>query len=112
MTFSSSDGSQTLDADQSAINRLYIKKMDNAFLAKPGDKVTAGFIKGAMSWMGGYVYLDKDNNGAFDVNYDDNGVNEAKDLMSYSMYKDKNSEGAAVSGEPALNPPAFTIPLT
>ena len=110
VTFSSSDGSQTLEADQSAINRLYIKKMDNAFLAKPGDKVTAGFIKGAMSWMAGYVFLDKDNNGAFDVNYDDNGVNEAKDLVSYSMYKNKNSAGADVSGEPALNPPAFTIP--
>ena len=110
VTLSSSDGSQSIDADQSVIGTLYIKKMDQAFLAKPGDKVTPGFIKGAMTWMAGYVYLDQDNNGAFDVDYDDNGVNDAKDLMSYTQYKDKNSLGAAVSGDPGLNMPSFTIP--
>lgn len=112
VTFSSSDGSQTLEANQSVINRLYIKRMDNAFSAKPGDKVNAGFIKGAMSWMGGYLYLDKDNDGLFNVDYDDNGVNDAKDLVSYTQYKNKNSAGGTVADntDPGLNLPSFTIP--
>ena len=112
VTLVSSDGSQSLEADQSAINRLYIKRMNNTFLAKPGDKVTAGFIKGAMSWMAGYVYIDQDNNGNFDVDYDDTGVKAMKDLMTYSQYKGTDCNGNAIDGKtgPNLNPPSFTIP--
>ena len=110
VSLSSSDGSQTLDANQSEINRLYIKKLDNAFTAKAGDKVTAGFVKGNMTWMAGYLYLDKDNDGVFNVKYDDESVTDALDLMSYTQYKGKNSAGQTVDGDPGLNLPAFTIP--
>lgn len=70
ITLSSTDGSQSVDVNQTDENKLYIKRMENCFLAKPGETVTPGITPGAMSWMGGYVYIDKDNDGKFDVTYD------------------------------------------
>lgn len=47
--------------------------------------------------MHGYAYLDKDDNGKFDVDYTNSGVTNARDLVSYSYYKDKNSAGSRAS---------------
>ena len=111
VTLASQDNSQqTVAVNQGVGGLLYLKRLDDCLMAKAGETVTAGFAVGYMNWMCGYAYIDLDNNGQFDVDYDDNGVNAMKELMTYSMYKDKNSNGAAVSGEPSYNPPAFVIP--
>ena len=59
--------------------------------------------------MHGYAYLDKDDNGKFDVDYTNSGVTNARDLVSYSYYKDKNSEGSRASGDCGVGLPSFKI---
>lgn len=109
ISLNSSDGSQSINVNQAEEGLLYIKRLNDCFYAKAGEKVTSGFT-GSMSWMAGYVYIDQDNNGKFDVTYTADAVTDAKDLMSYSQYNGYDSDGNAVSGEPALNPPSYTIP--
>lgn len=105
----SSYGTQTVEVNQKKEKRMYIKRLDDCLRAKIGETVTAGFDWSG-TWMCGYAYIDFGKDGSYDVDYDDNGVNAMKDLMTYSMYKNKNSKGATVSGEPSINPPSFTIP--
>lgn len=106
---SSSYGTQTVEVNQKKEKRMYIKRLDDCLRAKIGETVTAGFDWNG-TWMCGYAYIDFGKDGKYDVDYDDNGVNAMKDLMTYSMYKNKDSKGATVSGEPSINPPSFTIP--
>ena len=106
---SSSYGTQKIEVNQKTEKRLYIKRLDDCLRAKIGETVSVGFNwKG--TWMCGYAYIDFGKDGKYDVDYDDNGVNAMKDLMTYSMYKNKDSKGATVSGEPSINPPSFAIP--
>ena len=105
----SSYGTQTVQVNQKKEKRMYIKRLDDCLRAKIGETVTAGFDWSG-TWMCGYAYIDFGKDGSYDVDYDDNGVNAMKDLMTYSMYKNKDSKGATVSGEPSINPPSFTIP--
>lgn len=106
---SSSYGTQQIDVNQKTEKRLYIKRLDDCLRAKIGETVSIGFNwKG--TWMCGYAYIDFGKDGKYDVDYNDNGVNAMKDLMTYSMYKNKDSKGATVSGEPSINPPPFAIP--
>ena len=105
----SSYGTQTVEVNQKKEKRMYIKRLDDCLRAKIGETVTAGFDWSG-TWMCGYAYIDFGKDGSYDVDYDDNGVNAMKDLMTYSMYKNKDSKGATVSGEPSINPPSFTIP--
>lgn len=105
----SSYGAQKVEVNQKKERLLYIKRLDDCLRAKIGETVTAGFDWNG-TWMCGYAYIDFGKDGSYDVDYDDNGVNAMKDLMTYSMYKNKDSKGATVSGEPSINPPSFTIP--
>lgn len=105
----SSYGAQKVEVNQKKEKLLYIKRLDDCLRAKIGETVTAGFDwKG--TWMCGYAYIDFGKDGKYDVDYNDNGVTAMKDLMTYSMYKNKDSKGATVSGEPSINPPSFAIP--
>lgn len=109
ITLVSGDGQQSVDVNQLTERRLYIKRLDDCLFAKPGETVTAGFSS-VLSWMAGYAYIDLDNNGLFDVEYNDNEVVNMNELMTYSLYKNKDSKGSTVSGEPKLIPPSFVIP--
>ena len=106
---SSSYGTQQIEVNQKTEKRLYIKRLDDCLRAKIGETVSVGFNWNG-TWMCGYAYIDFGKDGKYDVDYDDNGVNAMKDLMTYSMYKNKDSKGATVSGEPSINPPSFAIP--
>lgn len=114
LRLSTSDGEQTLAVNQSSTKKLYYKKLDNCFTAKVGTTITPKKNTNDMTtnWMCAYLYIDKGNDGSFDVDWDNNGVNNAGDLMSYSYYKEKSSLGAAVmeDGQPAHVAPAFTLP--
>ena len=111
ITFKGSEGTQNIAVNQKTDKLLYHDKMDKTILAKPGETLTPSVdFKG--SWMAGYVYIDKGNDGAFNVTYNDNSITDMGDLMSYSLFKGKTSTGATVSGtqSPSANAPAFTIP--
>lgn len=100
----SSYGAQKVEVNQKKEKLLYIKRLDDCLRAKIGETVTAGFDwKG--TWMCGYAYIDFGKDGKYDVDYNDNGVTAMKDLMTYSMYKNKDSKGATVSGEPSIRYP-------
>lgn len=111
ITFKGSEGTQNIAVNQKTDKLLYHDKMATTILAKPGETLTptANFNG---SWMAGYVYIDKGNDGAFNVTYDDNSITDMGDLMSYSLFKGKTSTGATVAGtqSPSANAPAFTIP--
>ena len=110
LSFKDSDGNtQSVSLNQQSDRLLYQDCMSTTILVTPGMTLTptAGFVG---SWMAGYVYFDKGNDGAFDVSYDDNGITDMGDLMSYSLFKNYTSEGSYVSGSPSASAPAFTIP--
>ena len=60
-------------------------------------------------WMHNYTYVDWDNDGKFDVDY--NTPTQSRDLMSFSYYNGRNSEGASVVKNPSnFNAPSYTVP--
>ncbi len=79
--------------------------------ALPGETLTPSMTYTG-SWMHGYVYLDKGNDGVFASTVNTDGTPSAEsDVVSYSYYNGKNSTGATVSNQnPGVNSPAFTIP--
>lgn len=101
-------GSQSVAINQNTDKKLYFNKTENIFLAKPGETVNPT-IDWKGEWMHGYAYLDKDDNGKFDVDYTNSGVTNARDLVSYSYYKDKNSAGKSASGDCGVGLPSFKI---
>ena len=101
-------GSQSVAINQNSDKKLYFNKTENIFLAKPGETVNPT-IDWKGEWMHGYAYLDKDDNGKFDVDYTNSGVTNARDLVSYSYYKDKNSAGSRASGDCGVGLPSFEI---
>lgn len=101
-------GTQSVAINQNSDKKLYFNKTENIFLAKPGETVTPA-IDWKGEWMHGYAYLDKDDNGKFDVDYTNSGVTNARDLVSYSYYKDKNSAGKSASGDCGVGLPSFEI---
>ena len=101
-------GSQSVAINQNSDKKLYFKKLDNIFLAKPGETVTAA-IDWSGVWMHGYAYLDKGNDGKFDVDYTSTGITDSKDLVAFSYYKDKNSAGSRASGDCGVAMPSFKI---
>lgn len=101
-------GSQSVAINQNTDKKLYFNKTENIFLAKPGETVTPTIDRKG-EWMHGYAYLDKDDNGKFDVDYTNSGVTNARDLVSYSYYKNKNSAGKSASGDCGVGLPSFKI---
>ena len=103
----SADGVQT---SQVSGDRNFYHLLPHCFTAKAGETVTPKFIYQG-GWMNGYVYMDLDNNGQFAVNVKKDGTAGAgSELMAYSHYKGKNSEGKAVANANTLEVPAFKIP--
>lgn len=101
-------GSQSVAINQNSDKKLYFNKTENIFLAKPGETVTPT-IDWKGEWMHGYAYLDKDDNGKFDVDYTNSGVTNARDLVSYSYYKGKSSKNSYASGDCGVGLPSFKI---
>lgn len=101
-------GTKSVAINQNTDKKLYFNKTENIFLAKPGETVSPT-IDWKGEWMHGYAYLDKDDNGKFDVDYTNSGITNARDLVSYSYYKDKNSAGSRASGDCGVGLPSFEI---
>lgn len=101
-------GSQSVAINQNTDKKLYFNKTENIFLAKPGETVTPT-IDWKGEWMHGYAYLDKDDNGKFDVDYTNSGVTNARDLVSYSYYKGKSSKSSYANDNCGVGLPSFKI---
>ena len=96
----------------------YFDKSSTVFEVKAGDLVTPGIsING--NWMHGYVFVDWNGNGNFEVSLEGSGPytpGEGNELMCYSHYNKTdggndgwNSAGEAVGGD-VLAPGSFRVP--
>lgn len=102
------DGNQSLSIP--APRKMFTDLSTAQFIAQAGETLTAQF-NFTGNWMNGYVYIDFDRNGQFDVPMTNNRpASENSDLVAYSYYNQYNSKGETVSSGNVLNPPAFTLP--
>lgn len=105
---------QSISVPQQSDKLVYQKLLSKTFQATAGEKVTPS-ITYAGNWMHGYVYLDKIVDGKFNFSINENGTpTDSSEIMSYSYYKERNSEGADLSSNmnPGWNPAAFTVPAS
>ena len=97
--------------------KVYSKIADACFEAKAGETLTPSFGF-AGTWMNGFVYLDRGQDGVFDATLNSNGsIPAGSDIMAFSYAEPSlgsgtgyNSNGERVSNTNVLNPPAFTVP--
>ena len=106
-----------LDGTTVSVNnkkKMYNDLTRHAFIARAGEQVLPTFDFTGR-WMLGYIYVDKDRNGQFDVQAPaDNGtLTTDNDLVSFAGLtigsKSLNSNGEQV-GMSEVAPPAFTLP--
>ena len=97
--------------------KVYSKVENGAFHAKAGETVTPSFgFTG--TWMNGFVYVDRGQDGAFEAVLNaDGSIPAGSDIMAFSYAEPTlgsgagyNSNGERVSNTNVLNPPAFTVP--
>ena len=108
-------GSQTLQLPTPL--KVYSKIEDGCFHAKAGETVSPSFgFTG--TWMNGFVYLDRGQDGAFEATLNaDGSIPAGSDIMAFSYAEPAlnsgngyNSKGEKVTNSNVLNPPAFTVP--
>ena len=97
--------------------KVYSKVEDGCFSAASGETVTPSFgFTG--TWMHGFVYLDRGQDGAFEATLNSDGsIPAGSDIMAFSYAEPSlgsgtgyNSKGERVTNSNVLNPPAFTVP--
>ncbi len=108
-------GAQTLSLPTPL--KVYSKIDSPTFHAQPGETVTPslGFTG---TWMNGFVYVDRGQDGAFEAKLNaDGSIPAGSDIMAFSYAEPTlgsgtgyNSKGERVSNTNVLNPPAFTVP--
>lgn len=101
--------------------KVYHQDMTQTFLVAPGEEVTPLFNYTG-NWMHGYVYIDKGQDGVFNVGTISNTgiIGENSDVMTFSFWSGDNtngqngynSKGVNLTGAArnVIDPPAFTIP--
>ena len=60
--------------------------------------------------MHSYTYVDWDNDGKFDVDFESDEPANGSDLMSYSYYEGKNSAGQNRGSSTGVGTPVYTVP--
>lgn len=111
-------GEQTINVGSATPQTIYRPLLEKSFVAKAGETVTPK-INFSGSWMNGYVYLDKGQDGDFywQLN-EDYTAPENSDLVSYYYIETvENESGFNYKGEPVsgnnrntMQTPAFKIP--
>ena len=108
-------GAQTLQLPTPL--KVYSRIDDACFNAKAGETVTPSFgFTG--TWMNGFVYVDRGQDGAFEAKLNaDGSIPAGSDIMAFSYAEPTlgsdtgyNSNGERVTNSNVLNPPAFTVP--
>ena len=91
---SPTDGVQEAPVNQGKDFVLYHDVTNYCFAAVAGETIIPSF-DWMGSWMHGYVYLDKDNDGVFDAIVGEQGaIPENSDVLAYSSYNGYNRGGA------------------
>lgn len=111
----SGDGDQTIPL--STPLKVYSKVETPTFTAMAGETLTPVFGYTG-SWMHGYVYLDRGQDGSFEAALGENcSIPEGSDIMAFSFAETifdtgqgYNSAGAWVANINVLNPPSFVLP--
>ena len=86
----------------------------NTIKVVAGEQLNASVAINAGGWINAYAYIDADGTPGFSASIADDGFSPAGDLVSYSFYNGKNSEGTELT-DGARNTrvlPAFTAPST
>ncbi len=107
----------TQHAEVAQNEKVYNVITSQSFSARAGENVTASFDY-AGTWMHGFIYLDRGNDGAFDAELNADGTYAAtSDIMAFSCAKPDldadgayNSKGETITSTNVLQPPSFTIP--
>lgn len=102
---------QTIQVNQATVGKLYIKLLDQAFTARAGLPVLPA-IDFNGTYMHGYLYIDLDRDGVFDVEKESATLQNSKDLLSFSYLDGKSSIGTQSSQNPGASPTLFTLPST
>ena len=108
----SADGSQTQQLPTPL--KVYSHIQDAAFSAKAGETLSSVFGFSG-TWMNGFVYLDRGQDGVFDATLNADGtIPEGSDIMAFSYAEPVlnsgegyNSKGERVTNSNVLNPPSF-----
>jgi hypothetical protein len=111
----SKDGNQTITIPTPL--KVYSKVETPAFTAMAGETLSPVFGYTG-TWMHGYVYLDRGQDGSFDATLGENcTIPEGSDIMAFSFAETVfdsgngyNSAGQWVYNLNVLNPPAFVLP--
>lgn len=107
----------SFDVHSGTKNPVYVDKTAQVLQATAGTEISP-VITWIGEWMHGYLYIDYDKNGEFDLMLGANGYPEANsEVVSYTFYSPEdaarglNSKGQSVQSNGALsNVPSFTIP--
>lgn len=85
--------------------------MDQTMVVRQGESVKPSLGYNGV-WMNGYLYIDRGQDGQFNVNEPNNNgtLTADNDLVSYSYYKGKNSAGETFDNGNLIDMPSFTIP--
>lgn len=97
--------------------KVYTFIENPTFNAMAGETVNAQFLYTG-NWMNGFVYIDRGQDGNFDVVQNADGtVSAGSDAVAFSYAEPSagsgvgyNSKGERVNNANVLNPPAFTVP--
>lgn len=110
VSMQSSDGAQSISVSQKDDKLIYQDRLSSQMKAKAGDEVTVN-VGYTGIWMNAYVYLDRENDGKFNTDLNEDGTPATgSDVMSYSNYKNKNSKGQTNNSANTKALPNFTIP--
>lgn len=100
---------QTFEVPQRSDKHVYFDLTENIFTARPGETLTP-VISYNGTWMHGYFFIDYNSDGQFETVIADNGgAAENSELVAYSNYENKNSNGTSVEAN-TLTIPSFTLP--
>ena len=97
--------------------KVYSKVDDGCFSVQAGEAVSSTFGYTG-TWMNGFVYLDRGQDGTFEaVLNSDGSIPAGSDIMAFSYAEPSlgsnvgyNSKGERVTNADVINPPAFKIP--
>lgn len=105
----SGDMGASYESDIASERTVYVDKTSaDPIELKVGETVNVEFTYTG-SWMHRYVYIDKGNDGRFDVDIQNNVPTASSDLVAYSYLSGYNSTGASASNDTSLDPPAITL---
>ncbi len=101
---------QTVNVGQDTDRLLYHDCTDTEVIAVHGEEYTLG-LSWTGTWMNTYLYIDRAGNGDFSAQLSDNGTPlPGTDLIAFSNYNNKNSNGDATNDGNNLSLPSFRIP--